>query len=240
MSAERGAEVAAKDSESSAAASIVELSMDTLSVTERYRLMTDLVAPRPIAWVSTRSRAGIANLAPFSYYQAVCSDPPTVMLSISSQPDGRAKDTLRNLLDTGVCTISHVHGEQLEAMNQTAASLAAHQSEWTYAGIRGAPAQRVAPERVADSHGGFECRLTHAIPLGQRPDGAPSVTMLLLEVLCAWLRNDLLTLDARGKLAAIQPAALASLGRLGGTGYAVADRPVEVARPMSPKDRPIG
>lgn len=197
----------------------------SLSAGEAYRLMTDVIAPRPIAWVSTVDEDGRPNLAPFSYYQAVCSRPPMVMLSFGSRPDGRPKDTLANILATRELTINHVSESLAEAMNATSADVAPNVDEWEAAGEVGArlpslPASVVAPRRVAGARVALECRMVHAIPLGQGPQGKPSSTVVLAEVLVFWLANGLLSRDERGRIARIDPAVLAAVGRLGGMSYA--------------------
>src|ERR1035437_1917972 len=72
----------------------------SLDIKHVYRLMTDAVVPRPIAFVSTLGSGGSRNLSPFSYFNAVCSDPPAVMFSVTPKRDGEPKDTLRNILET--------------------------------------------------------------------------------------------------------------------------------------------
>jgi flavin reductase (DIM6/NTAB) family NADH-FMN oxidoreductase RutF len=143
-----------------------ELPARELSVGDAYHVMTGLVAPRPIAWVSTVDGEGRPNLAPFSYFQAVCSSPPTIVLGIAWLPSGRPKDTLANILATGELTISHVSEDLTERMNASSAAFAHGVSEWERCGVDSTPAVAVAPRRVAAARGGFECRLTHAIPLG--------------------------------------------------------------------------
>lgn len=203
----------------------VRLDAATLSVGEVYRLMIDVVAPRPIAWVSTLDEHGRPNLAPFSYFQAVCSRPPVVMLSFGTHPDGRPKDTLRNVLATRELTINHVSEPLAEAMNATSADVPPEVDEWEAAGEPGArlaslPGAVVAPRRVAGARVALECRMTHAIPLGEGPAGGPSSTLVLAEVLVFWLAAGLLSRDERGRLRSIDPAALAAVGRLGGMSYA--------------------
>ena len=73
----------------------MQLDFSALTPTERYRWLTSTVTPRPIAWVSTRSREGISNLAPFSFFQVISSDPPTLLINIGLK-DGMPKDTARN------------------------------------------------------------------------------------------------------------------------------------------------
>ena len=219
-----------------------ELPTSELSVAEVYRLMTDLVAPRPIAWVSTIDGEGRPNLAPFSYYQAVCSSPPTIVLGIAWLPNGRPKDTLANVLETGELTINHVSEDLTERMNATSAAFEHGQSEWELCGVESAPAVAVAPRRVAHARAGFECRLTHAIPLGQSglegrggKSGTPSSTLVVAEVVHVWLAAGLLQRDGRGRLSPIEPAKLAAIGRLGGIGYTTTAGQFDLARPRDPK-----
>jgi flavin reductase (DIM6/NTAB) family NADH-FMN oxidoreductase RutF len=211
-----------------------ELPATELSAAEAYRLMTDLVAPRPIAWVSTLDGEGRANLAPFSYFQAVCSSPPTIVLGIAWLPNGRPKDTLANILETGELTISHVSEDLTERMNASSAAFAHGVSEWDRCGVESAPAVAVAPRRVAASRGGFECGLTHAIPLGSR-QGVPSSTLVVAEVVHVWMAAGLLQRDERGRLLPIEPGKLAAVGRLGGIGYTTTAGQFDLARPRDPK-----
>jgi flavin reductase (DIM6/NTAB) family NADH-FMN oxidoreductase RutF len=214
----------------------VRLDADTLSTGDTYRLMTDLVAPRPIAWVSTLDLDGRANLAPFSYFQAVCSRPPTLMLSISSRPDGRPKDTLRNVLDTRELVINHVSEPLLEAMNRTSGEYDSDVDEWTLAWgdgePRSAPSTHVRPPRVAGAIAAMEARLQHAIPLGEAPHGGPSSTLLLARVLCFHVAAPLVSRDERGRVRLpLDPAQLSAVGRLGGIAYARTRERIELPRP---------
>ena len=208
----------------------------TLPAADAYRLMTDLVAPRPIAWVSTLDPQGRPNLAPFSYFQAVCSRPAMVMLSVSPRPDGRPKDTLANVLATRELTISHVSEPLVVAMNATSGEYPPAVDEWEIAGepgarLRSLPSSVVAPPRVAAARAAMECRLTHAIPLGHGPKGAPSSTLVLAEVLVFWIASGLLQRDERGRLVPIDPAALAAVGRMGGMSYARTRDAFDLPRP---------
>lgn len=210
-----------------------ELPAASLSARDRYRLMTDLIAPRPIAWVSTVSSRGVANLAPFSYFQGVCSDPPTIVLGIAWLPGGRPKDTLANILETRELTINHVGEPLVASMNATAAELPPEVSEWQACGVEATAAERVAPARVARAIAGFECRLHHAIPLGRTKLGTPSSTLVIAEILHVWVHEGLLQRDGRGHLLPIDPAALQAVGRLGGIAYATTAGLFELPRPGS-------
>src|SRR5690606_20431150 len=169
--------------------------------------MTDLVAPRPIAWVSSLSPEGRANLAPFSYYQAVCSAPATVVFSVAWWPDGRMKDTLANVLATHELVINHVSLPLAEAMNATSAAFSPDTSEWEACGIAGAPAAVVAPQRVAGALACLECKVVRALPLGAANEH-PSATLVITEVLHFAVAPELVRRDARGRLLPIDPAAL--------------------------------
>ncbi len=99
---------------------------------DRYHLMTGIITPRPIAWVVTEGiieGKKVTNIAPFSYFTPISSTPPAVMISIGHRPDGRPKDTLRNLRANGKCTIAIVTPESLTPMHQSGQSLEAHESE---------------------------------------------------------------------------------------------------------------
>ena len=208
---------------------------DSLAPRDAYRLMTDIIAPRPIAWVSTLDADGRGNLAPFSYFQGVCSRPPTVILGVGWHSDGRPKDTLRNILDRREFTICHVAEAVAESMNETAADYPPNVSEWEIAAagapLPTAPARRVAPPRVADAAASLECKLVHAIPIGHGKTGNPSSTLVVGEVLCFTVAAGVLQRDDRGHLLATDPARLAAVGRLGGIAYTRTRQTFELVRP---------
>jgi len=105
---------------------------------QRYHLMTNVIVPRPIAWVVTEG--AVTNVAPFSYFTAISSEPAAVLISIGHRPDGTPKDTLRNLRETKKCVICIVDREHFEPMHQSAEGLDAGQSELEVFDI---PTQRV-------------------------------------------------------------------------------------------------
>ena len=195
----------------------------TLSGLDVYRLMTDLVAPRPIAWVSTLALDGRQNLAPFSYFQAMGSVPPTVVLGFAWTRAGQPKDSLRNILDTREFTISHVSERVTEAMNLTAVELDHGESEWDYAAaqvqLTAAPARVVAPPRVAEAKASMECRMVKAIPMGRTRAGSPASTIVIGEVVAFTVAEGLVRSDEAGHFLPIDPAALDAVGRMGGIAY---------------------
>ena len=96
-------------------------------LTEKYGLMSQLIIPRPIAWIVTEGE--VLNLAPFSYFTGLSSNPPTMIVSIGHRPNGTPKDTLRNLRETKKCVVCMIEEEQLEAMHFSSKGVDAHVSE---------------------------------------------------------------------------------------------------------------
>ena len=212
-----------------------EFSASELRASDCYRLLTDIVTPRPIAWVSTQSASGARNLAPYSYFQAVASSPPTVVLGCGWLRDGTMKDTLRNILETGEFTIAHVSSPVAVDMNESSAMEPPGHSEWDRVDVTPAPARRVKPPRVAQSRAHLECRLVHAIPVGTGPTGSPASTLVVGEVVHFHLREGLAQRREDGRLAPAHPGDLDSVGRLGGNGYVRTTDRFELARPASTK-----
>lgn len=126
-----------------------------------YFLLTGLVIPRPIAWVSTRSPDGIRNLAPHSYFNAVASDPPHIMFSSTG-----VKDTLRNIRASGEFVVNLVSADLVEQMNYTATNFPPDQDEFGWAGLSEGPAHAVSAPRVKEAKAHLECRLAQEVPVG--------------------------------------------------------------------------
>jgi flavin reductase (DIM6/NTAB) family NADH-FMN oxidoreductase RutF len=141
---------------------------------EAYMWMTTTILPRPIAWVSTVSAEGKTNLAPFSFFQAITANPPTLMFVPANLRDGSPKDTLRNIEATGEFVVNVVPFALAEPMNATAALLPHGESEFEKFGVESAPSTHVRPPRVAASPAAFECRLDRIVRIGEGP-GAGNV-----------------------------------------------------------------
>lgn len=138
-----------------------------LSVQEIQHLLVGGVAPRPIAFVSTLSEKGVANLAPFSFFNAFGSNPPVVAFSPARRGrDGTLKDTYRNLIDTGECVIQIVTHSMVEQVNVTSAEYPSDVDEFTKSGFTKVKSQIVKPFRVAESPFQMECKLIQMIHLG--------------------------------------------------------------------------
>lgn len=148
-----------------------------------------LVAPRPIAWISTRSRAGVANLAPYSYFNLLAPSPPQVMFS-SHDPkaDGSEKDTIANVRETGVFCVNLVDFSQRFDMQITAQDLPSQVDEIALAGLTTCPCETIACPRLPQAPAALECRLTQLVPL----KGVQN-TMAIGDVIGLHLREDLIT-----------------------------------------------
>lgn len=195
----------------------------TLSARDAYGWMSGTIIPRPIAWVSTISADGCPNLAPFSFFQGVTANPPTLMFVPVNDRNGGKKDTVRNLEQVPEFVVNLVNGALTEQMNQTATTLPYGQSEFERFGVVPAPSSRVRPPRVAAAPVAFECRLDRIVLIGEGPLAAHVVfgRILLAHV-------DEAVLDAQG-LPAVEKLDL--IGRLSGNAYARLTDRFEVKRP---------
>jgi len=191
---------------------------------DSYDLLVAMVAPRPIAFVSTVSAAGQPNLAPFSFFNAGGANPPSVVFSPCTKADGSDKDTLRNIRETGEYVINLVSYEMRDGMLQTALPLPHGESEWPRSGFTPVPSENVRPARVAEAPFALECRLHQIVPHGAGPDAA---NYIIGEVVRFHVAPELIV---NGK---IQPSLVRQLSRLGDSWYAVtqADTLFEMARP---------
>lgn len=136
------------------------------SKADNYKLLTNLVMPRPIAWISSQSPDGVINLAPFSFFNAVGSEPLYIIVSIGDNDAGGPKDTARNIRDSGEFVVNLVTEDLFEAMNISAADFPAGQSELEAAHLHAAPSVQIKAPRVAEAQASLECKLYSAQSLG--------------------------------------------------------------------------
>jgi flavin reductase (DIM6/NTAB) family NADH-FMN oxidoreductase RutF len=136
------------------------------STADNYKLLTNLVVPRPIAWITTLNESGGVNLAPFSFFNAIGSDPLYVLVSIGRNADGKLKDTARNVEASSEFVVNMVTEELFDAMNISAADFPPDQSELEAAQLHTAPSVHVKTPRVAPSQVSLECKLFSAQKLG--------------------------------------------------------------------------
>lgn len=143
------------------------LDPSSLNNKEMYKFLIGGVAPRPIAWAGTRSREGVNNLAPFSFFNAFSSTPPIVGFSTIPRLDGRKKDTLQNVIDSKCFTLSTVSHKLVTQMSKSAALLEPEEDEFSYAGLEPAEAQSICAPYVKDALLVFECELNQIVSFGE-------------------------------------------------------------------------
>jgi flavin reductase (DIM6/NTAB) family NADH-FMN oxidoreductase RutF len=144
----------------------MEIDPSRQSKADNYKLLTNLIVPRPIAWVTSQSQGGPINLAPFSFFNAVSGDPLYVIVSIGLRDDGTPKDTAENIRASGEFVVNLVTEELFGAMNISAADFPAGESELAAAHLHAAPSVRIKPPRLAEAQASLECKLFSAQPLG--------------------------------------------------------------------------
>jgi flavin reductase (DIM6/NTAB) family NADH-FMN oxidoreductase RutF len=176
-----------------------------------YRHMVACITPRPIAWVSTVSPAGITNLAPFSFFNGVGANPPAVMFSPVNRRDGSRKDTILNVEAIGEFVVNIVSDKLGPLMNGTSAELPYEISEFERCGLTATPSLKVRPPRVKEAAVHMECIVHQIVYVGRGPLSANVVIGRIV-----LLHADDAVLDADGQ---IDPQKLDTIGRLGGALY---------------------
>jgi flavin reductase (DIM6/NTAB) family NADH-FMN oxidoreductase RutF len=188
-----------------------------------YRLLTSLVVPRPIAWISTVDTLGNLNAAPFSFFNVMGDDPPLLAVAPGNRADGSPKDTARNIRDNGEFVVNLVEESQAAAMSLSSAPLAPGESEFSIAGLTPLPSLSVRPPRIAGTAVQLECRLERIIETGGN-------RVVLGHILLIHTRAGLLDPVTRLPL----PGAWQPLGRMhGADGYCRTADFLRVARPDS-------
>jgi flavin reductase (DIM6/NTAB) family NADH-FMN oxidoreductase RutF len=134
---------------------------ESVSVRDFYKLLTAVIVPRPIAWVSSVSADGVDNLAPHSFFTVACTDPPVVQFTSVGR-----KDSLTNIEQTREFVVNLTPESLFEQVNATGTNFPAGTSEFDAVGVAREPSLRVAPPRVADSPVALECRLHATLSLG--------------------------------------------------------------------------
>lgn len=129
-----------------------------LSPRDRYKLLSATVIPRPVAWVTTRSRDGVVNAAPYSFFNVFGQDPALVVLGLESRADGRRKDTARNIAETAVFVVNLVTESALDPMVASAAAYPETTGEPEALGLDTAPSLWVDPPRLPAAAVALECR----------------------------------------------------------------------------------
>lgn len=188
---------------------------------DAYKLMTGLVVPRPIGWIGSADAEGRFNLAPYSFFQCVATNPPVVIFS-AGVTSGHEKDSLANARSSGAFTCNIVDMATSAAMNQSSAELAPDESEFDFAGLTPVESDVVGAPRVAEAKASFECRVQQIVELGNPP---LRHAVVFGEVVRIHVDDDVL--DGTR----IDFDALDAVGRLAGNGYATTRDRFELVRP---------
>ncbi|MBS1963520.1 MAG: flavin reductase family protein [Bdellovibrionales bacterium] len=146
-----------------------------LSVRDAYRILVASIVPRPIAFVSTVDENGVTNLAPFSFFNGVSSNPTCIVFSCSRMPDGSKKDTLRNIEATGEFVVNTSEEAIAEEVNAASAAYPHGVSEFAIVGLTPLASTWVRPPRVAESAIHMECRLEKIVEIGEDSPGGSSL-----------------------------------------------------------------
>ncbi len=185
----------------------MKIDPNTLTQQDASHLLTDIVVPRPIAWVSTVDQRGTFNLAPFSAYGMVSTQPMVIGFCVSTYRDGRKKDTIRNVEAMREFVVNVVTEELAQAMNITSAPYASDVSEFNEARLTPHKADLVKAPLVADSPVSMECRVIQILEFGK----APAISSFILgEVLRVHIRDEYY--DSHKN----RVVGLRAIGRLGG------------------------
>lgn len=199
------------------------LDFAALKPRDAYAWMISTILPRPIAWVSTISPDGKTNLAPFSFFQGITANPPTLMFCPVNSRDGVKKDTVRNIEAVPEFVVNLVPFALAEQMNASSATLPYGESEFEAFGIAATPSERVRPPRVAAAPVAFECTLDRFVHLGEGPLAA---NVVFGRIVVAHVSEAVLGADGRP-----DSAKLDLIGRLGGEGYTRTRERFELERP---------
>ncbi len=204
----------------------MEINPNEISHQIVYKLMTGSILPRPIGWISTIDARGRPNLAPFSFFNAVCSKPPTVVFCpMIRGTDGKTKDTLNNVRTTNEFVVNIVTEELVVAMNRSSIEAPPDVNEFEFARVTPQASVAVRPPRVRESPVHFECRVRQIVEIGSGPGGG---SLIIGEVLHIHVDESVLLGGDKINLAALKP-----VGRLAGGSYVRVTDLFEMERPKS-------
>ena len=196
---------------------------------ETHKLMIGSIVPRPIALVSTTSNNGINNLAPFSYFNGVCSKPPTIMFAPARRGwDGKEKDTLINIRNTKEFSINIVSEDIGEKMVKCSTDYEKEVDEYSKSGLSPLSSKKIKPPIVSESKINLECILNQIVQIGKEDAGSGFIvigTIVLFHIDDEVYDNGRIILDK------LQP-----LGRVAGNGYVRSTDTFDIARTIKPDD----
>lgn len=195
-----------------------------ISIKEMYGHLVSMIYPRPIAWVSTINEAGVANLAPYSFFSGISANPPAVCFSPVNTREGKKKDTVVNIEANRQFVINVVPAALAEKMNQTSFEYDQDESEFEAVGLTPVASEIVKPPRVAESPIQMECELIQIVNLGEGPL-SPHLT--IGKICMVHIADDVLV---DGKISSDK---LDLVGRMGGAEYCRTRDKFDLPRPTS-------
>ena len=193
-----------------------------LDTQQKYQLLIGGITPRPIAWISTRSKEGVDNLAPYSFFTVASCNPPVLLYTQVTQRSGNNKDTLQNLLETKECVVNIVNSALLEQMNATSAALGIKESEFSFANVEACESAQVLTKSVKNAPVRYECRLREVVRVSDLPAGGQ---LILLDVTGIYVD------DALYKNDTIDQQDIDSVGKMGGNHFSLTTNTIELTRP---------
>lgn len=194
---------------------------ENINTTQIYKLLIGSVTPRPIAWVSSISTDGIANLAPFSFFTVASVNPPIICFNPLHTNNGREKDTLTNIREQKEFVVNTVSYSHLDLMSKTSHDVASDINEFDYAKIERVSSEKVKPFRVANAIVSFECKLNQIIDLGKE---AMSGHLVLGDIVAVHIQDEAID-DFR-----IDNNKLDAIGRMAGSDYSLTRDRIQLDR----------
>lgn len=200
------------------------LSIDPSENTERenYKFLIGSIIPRPIAFVTTSSKDGVLNGAPFSYFNIVTANPPMISLAIQ-RSGGKQKDTARNIIDSKEFVVHVVDEQNVEKVNKTAANLPTDQSEIEFAHLTPIKSIKISVPGIKEAKIRMECILEHSLELGGFD--SPGCDLIIGKVVQFHIEDDIYE---KGR---INPSRLGAVSRLAGNDYAKIGEIFSIERP---------
>ncbi|MGB5398504.1 MAG: flavin reductase family protein [Gammaproteobacteria bacterium] len=203
----------------------MNIKLDTLSPGQAYFHMIQTLVPRPIAWVLSENETGNYNLAPFSYFNAVCSDPPIVMISIGKKPDGSDKDTLRNIRQRKHFNVHIADLGLLEALNQSSATLDANDSELDHSDLTTTEFEGASLPRITQCKIAYGCVLHDIHEIGNTPQA-----VVYGEIKNIYIDDSIISINQNGRIK-VHADSLQPVARLGSNEYMKPGEIIQLNRP---------
>ncbi len=201
------------------------LDLDLMSSNSAYHTLTQVIIPRPVAWVLTEHQNGKYNLAPFSYFSAICSDPPIMMISLGRKPDGSEKDTYQNIKNREKFVIHIANSELAVPVTKSASVLEPGDSEIDLCGLKTQRVEGFSLPRVIGPKIAMYCRFYEEKTIGNNDQ---HIVFGLIEKI--WLDDDVVHKTEKGRLK-IDATRVDPIGRLGGNEYTTFGKILDIPRP---------